>query len=270
MSPENGARVIAEAMSHVGEHYIHGGYGATPGKTDGCPCRPGMVNLIYQQMNPAKSGKPQSDMAVLAAQTLIRKDENDPGKYSVCAGSYTVKKGGHEISEFDPELKTFLDYFGKIDLRLGQFPSILMSPRRAYGPGPGGDIGGKLVWGEICVGARHFDCIGFISFCIWKAMGKVLQLEIKYWREPFNSGGQVFDMRAGQKPKELMDADVLIQADHHIGFVSRDGTLVQAEDTDLGVRATPGFSLDSPGNWTHLVRLPDYKPDPPPAPKPKK
>lgn len=263
MSPENGAKVIAEALSHVGDHYIHGGYGATPGRGDGCPCRPGSVNLIHKRLNPHKQERPQDDMAVLAAQTWIRKDTSDPGKYSVCAGSYAVKHGGKEISPEDPDLKSFNSYFERIDLSLGQFPSILMSPRRAYGPGPGGDIGGKLVWGEICIGVRHFDCIGFISYCIWKALGKTMQLAIPYWREPYNSGGQVFDLRAGQKPAALMDADVLIQADHHIGFVTKEGTLVQAEDTHLGVRSTPGFSLTSPGAWTHLVRLPDYKPDPP-------
>ena len=30
MSPEVGARVIAEARANIGSHYIHGAYGATP------------------------------------------------------------------------------------------------------------------------------------------------------------------------------------------------------------------------------------------------
>lgn len=39
MSPELGQRVIAIGL--VSSHYINGGYGATPGRYDGCPCRPG-------------------------------------------------------------------------------------------------------------------------------------------------------------------------------------------------------------------------------------
>ncbi|WID96353.1 hypothetical protein QO058_27115 [Bosea vestrisii] len=52
-----------------------------------------------------------------------------------------------------------------------------------------------------------------------------------------------------------MDGDILVKADHHIGYVSATGTIIEAQDTDLGVRSTPGFMLASPGKWTHLVRL---------------
>jgi hypothetical protein len=47
------------------------------------------------------------------------------------------------------------------------------STRRTFGPGQnGGDGGGKLVWGQSCKGIRHFDCVGFISYCYWKASGR--------------------------------------------------------------------------------------------------
>jgi hypothetical protein len=52
-----------------------------------------------------------------------------------------------------------------------------------------------------------------------------------------------------------MDGDILVKADHHIAFVSASGTIIEAQDTDLGVRSTPGFRLAAPGDWTHLVRL---------------
>ena len=49
MSPELGAKVIAIAQGLVGSHYINGGYGATPGRSDGCPCRPGGIALIADE-----------------------------------------------------------------------------------------------------------------------------------------------------------------------------------------------------------------------------
>ena len=47
-----------------------------------------------------------------------------------------------------------------------------------------------------------------------------------------------------------------IKADHHIAWVAKDGAIVEAQDTDVGVRSTGRFNLSAPGEWTHLVRLP--------------
>ena len=58
---------------------------------------------------------------------------------------------------------------------------------RLFRPARGGDIGGKLVWGQSCKDIRHFDCIGFISFCLSQATGKeALQLEIAHGARPTN------------------------------------------------------------------------------------
>lgn len=81
-----------------------------------------------------------------------------------------------------------------------------------------------------------------------------MQLDISAWRTP-NTAGAVFDLKAGRSPGSLMDGDIVVKADHHIGFVDAQGTVFEAQDTHLGVRATGGFSLKSPGTWTHLVRV---------------
>jgi hypothetical protein len=92
----------------------------------------------------------------------------------------------------------------------------------------------------------------------------VTQLDIKAWRKP-NLAGAVFTLkpekaddgstRPPNKPAGLMDGDIIIKADHHIGFVNAQGAIFEAQDTHLGVRSTSIFSLESPGDWTHLVRL---------------
>jgi hypothetical protein len=111
-----------------------------------------------------------------------------------------------------------------------------------------------LVWGQSCKGIRHLDCVGFISYCYWKATGSVVQLDISAWRKP-NQVGAVYEFGLKQSPTSLMDGDIVVKADHHIGFVDAQGTIYEAQDTHLGVKATGGFSLKAPGGWTHLVRM---------------
>lgn len=259
MTPEFGARVIAEAKRHVGAHYTNGAYGAIPGKGGGCPCRPGMVDLIVSRsrLDPNLNVDREKNLAVYAAQVKF-KDNKGNTRFCVCAGNYNVG-GGRPALPNDKDLTDYLAQLKGIpDTDRWPYFFNQYSPRRAYGPGPGGDIGGKLVWGEACDNIRHFDCIGFISYCLWKAGGPVHQNEIFGWRgQPQPLGGTVYEFASGMRPKELKDGDIIIKADHHIGWLAKDGTIIEARDTDVGVRSAGGFNPGSPGEWTHLVRLPD-------------
>ncbi len=252
MSPEFGSKVIAVARGLIGSHYINGAYGATPGQDDGCPCRPGGIKLVADpsRLDPAKAASANKNLAVFAAELTIK-------QYCVCAGNYATFPGGREASPTDGDLVAYLASLkGKPPATWPNYYTDF-TPRRAFGPGQGGgDQGGKLVWGQSCKGIRHFDCVGFISYCYWKATGRVVQLDISAWRKP-NMAGTVFDLKAGQRPAGLMDADILVKADHHIGYVDANGTIFEAQDTHLGVRSSAGFSLAAPGTWTHLVRLPN-------------
>src|SRR4051794_12320590 len=98
MSPEVGRKVIEVARSLIGSHYINGAYGATPGNSDGCPCRPGGIKLVADpnRLNPAKLAHPNQNLAVLAAEMNVK-------QYCVCAGNYATL-GGKEVSPTDPEL----------------------------------------------------------------------------------------------------------------------------------------------------------------------
>lgn len=261
MSPELGARVIVIAKSLIGCHYINGAYGATPGRSDGCPCRPGGIDLIADEahLDPKlNTGDKKRNLAVKAATMTIK-------TYCVCAGNYATFSGGRETNATAPDLVAYLDSLkGKPPSNWANYYEHF-TPRRAYGPGQnGGDIGGRLVWGQSCEGVRHFDCVGFISYCYWKASGAVVQLDIGAWRTPgAGVSKQVYDFTkkttdgkpAPERPASLMDGDILIKKDHHIGFVSAEGLIIEAQDSHLGVRSTAGFKLAAPGTWTHLVRI---------------
>lgn len=257
MGPEVGSKVIDVARGLIGCHYINGAYGATPGRNDGCPCRPGGVNLIADpnRLNPAKGATPNKDLAVWAAEMHIK-------QYCVCGGNYASYPGGRAASPADPDLVTYLESLKGEPPATWPYYYGTFTPRRAFGPGI--SASGKLVWGQSCKGIRHFDCVGFISYCYWKATGNVVQLDIRAWRNP-SMGGTVFNLKPEKKadgterpasqPAGLMDADIIIKADHHIAFVTAQGAIFEAQDSHLGVRSTGRFSLGATGDWTHLVRL---------------
>lgn len=275
-----GASVIAVAQTCIGAHYINGGYGGTPGNGDGVPTNDKRdLKLIADDTHlDPKLREKTANLAVNAATLSI-------GTYCVCAGNYNRLVGfpGNPVpQETDPELVTYLDSLkGKPSpLWPNGWPEYkrFFSPRRAYGPGPkGSDIGGKLVWGETCRGKRHFDCVGFISYCYWKATGTAVQLDIKAWRQPkagvfkevYQLDSTWIDKKLEEKDKfryegviigrppggKLLDGDIIIKADDHIGYVNSAGQIFEAQDTDLGVRSSGTFNVGSPGEWTHLVRV---------------
>src|SRR5688572_13778984 len=102
MSPDVGRTVIAIARQLIGSHYINGGYGATPDREDGCPCRPGGIKLIADanRLNPAKSPDPTKNIAVFAAEMTIK-------KYCVCGGNFSFWPA-RPIPETDGNLAAYL------------------------------------------------------------------------------------------------------------------------------------------------------------------
>src|SRR4051812_13228156 len=103
MNPELGQRVIAIAQGLVGSHYINGGYGATPGRYDGCPCRAGQIDLIADEnhLDPKlNTAHKQANLAVNAATMTIN-------TYCVCAGNYATC-GGSPTTENAADLVAYL------------------------------------------------------------------------------------------------------------------------------------------------------------------
>lgn len=265
MSPENGAKVIAEARKNLGAHYIHGGYGATPGRNDGFPTADRRrVELIFddRRMDPRNIYGERNSIAILAASTEINRYKDGKlvdSKYSVCGGSYDDVSGGRKsLSESDRDVEDIIRLLQLASI--GQFSAVLprLTPRRVFGPRPEGVSGGELVLGGVCANVRHFDCVGFISFCIWAATGKIIQLDIAEWvKVPGVLSATVFDLKTGKPPEKLLDGDIVVKGTHHIALVAEDGTLYEAQDTNYGVRNNGRLKLGSDTGWTHLVRLPD-------------
>ena len=249
MKPASGKQIIEIAKTYVGCHYLWGGYGATPNKSDGSPARPGMVKLIAdpKRLDPTITD-PKKALGVFAAWSEV-------AGYAVCGGSYSTVPGGRWTAPGAWDLTNYLDRLKAKPVEDWDPYYDVFTPRRVYGKGTTGEI----YWGEDCRDVRHFDCVGFVNYCMWKLTGTPWQLDIKAWvATPNPPGGKVYDLKRA-KPASLEDGDivVLIAGHEHIGIVAEDGTIYQAEETKAGVTARGKFDLNAPGSWTHLVRLPN-------------
>ncbi|MEP7362671.1 MAG: hypothetical protein ABI972_05400 [Acidobacteriota bacterium] len=257
--PMDGQRLIEIAKTYVGCHYLNGSYGAYPrgANGDGAPVRPGGVELIAdpKRIDP-KVDAEKTGFAVKAATMLTK------GTQCVCAGSYAALEFGKIIGPDDATLKSYLTSLTGDPKSWPNYLEIY-TPRRAYGQGQKG----KLVWGEDCTEIRHFDCISYINYCLWKLTGTKYSFEIWMWKDDLVNGGKtrwtsrftgatVWRLDPAKELPELKDGDIVagIPANsEHIAFVGSDGTVYQAQDTTMGVHAK---SKMSPGAWRFLTRLP--------------
>ena len=154
----NRMRVLDEAWDHIGCHYVWSAGGANPGQADGMPGRPARIEMLPNVLD---EGSPQ--LAVFAA-----KATHPNGKMYVCAGRYNAE--GVRDSAGSRDLGPYLAGLRKLGASgLETYPRFSNTPRRIP------EIKG-VVWGEDCRGVRHFDCIGFINYCLSRA----LQRSIKY------------------------------------------------------------------------------------------
>ena len=161
-------------------------------------------------------------------------------------------------SPTDQDLK---DYLAKLGPDPNTWPNFyeIYTPRRAYGQGQKG----VLVWGEDCTGIRHFDCVSYVNYCMWRLKRKSYSYEIRHWKDEGSgkgrnvwkstiTGATVYNLKArGAKP-DLEDGDIVagtLANSEHIGFVGSDGTVYQAQDTTTGVH---GDGKYKDGAWDFL------------------
>lgn len=103
----------------------------------------------------------------------------------------------------------------------------------------------STVWGESCIDVRHFDCIGFVNYCLSEALNQLIQYGIGN-----------FVARSVGTPIAISKAapgDIVTIGAQHIGIVSESNTVIEAKDAISGVVEGP-FSAAA---WTQCFRLPD-------------
>ena len=111
-----------------------------------------------------------------------------------------------------------------------------------------GTMADKPVWGESCIGKRHFDCVGLVNYCYSAHGSGQFGLSIPAFRSR-PEFEQVTD------PADRLNGDVLIfPNDAHIGMLWNDGgswKVVQAVDTRHGLTDSAVYDADK---W-HRYRM---------------
>jgi hypothetical protein len=234
-------RVVEVALSLVGSHYVWGAAGATPGGSEGINRRRGSVDLVAARTS-------ASNPAVFCAQCAV-------DGVHICGGRWDAGNGGIEGGRTaNPSDQDLVAYLGGLDATA---PEDWQPYYEYFTPRvqEGRTVQRQLVWGEDCRGKQHFDCIGFINYCIEVALDRSrdIQASIQQWAADLSGTAGV----------ALTDTpypgDILIKSGYkHIAFLVGDGTgdgdwgqIVHAEQTSTGV-LTRSFD---PGAWAYRRRL---------------
>ena len=208
--------IVSLARDQVGEHYLLGAAGATPGREDGAWYRTGGVKLHPTSASVDSKAKDGRKFPIVLAATY------SGSVLRVCAGRCS-REEVKSRPKGDPGNPGHL-----------ALPSLYKWER----PDRAMDASAS-VFGESCVGKRHFDCIHFVNW----VLGNVQQRHycIKHWIKGTKDVG-FSDVWAG---------DVLTTGTHHIGIASGPETAIHASDTQWGVVESKIKS----GEWDRCGRL---------------
>jgi len=152
-------RIIQEALRQENEraHYAKTGYGHMydlDGRLIGeAPLRPGTAQFIGRR-GPTQRQLDEVPAPGRAAMSIVRFAVTSflDGSRRVCAGRCDVPT---DLPVGDPDNQLQLSA-----------PFIYSWRRPRQLPR---DF--QLIAGECCANRRHFDCLGFVSWCLWKALG---------------------------------------------------------------------------------------------------
>jgi cell wall-associated NlpC family hydrolase len=231
------ASIVKMARSFVSTaHYLWGTAGNEPGSANGNVGggKISAATLRDASLDPKETTRDKVLAACTAAQPLF-------DGYNTCAG----RSGRYSET---PDLETFLKVRqedinkGKTDQTNweGAGSHKKLFPRKYYFRGAL-QKNGVVIWGESCVGVRHFDCVGLVNYCYAKHWYQaVFGMDIAAFR---NSSCGTIQVTNDQ---DLMDADILIKpGNNHIGMlyqVSNNWFVVQAVGTETGVTDTEPFT----------------------------
>lgn len=224
-------RVVEFALSQVGEHYLWGAAGATPGYLDGMPGRPGSVVRLPDAIDPDAPA--------------LRSAACDVDGYHVCAGRFQ-RVGGRVVLPGDKDLADYLLGLNRQQPAQWQ-PWNGLWPRKMKGK----TVTEQIVLAEDCTRKRHFDCIGFVNWCLSRAGGgRGVQLAIAHFKIPPDP--KTYHICTPVVSGDERAADIVTHGVDHIGFLTGDGRVVHASQSSDGVIVETYVA----GLWDNPVRYP--------------
>lgn len=254
---ETKQRLIDTARDQVGAHYLWSTAGNTPGNKDGAWYRalkaelhPNVPDLDEfnsdSRFAAAKKYKVQAPILFTAFAST-----SDFGLLA-CGGRGGVFTAQLALADMNSNVKKALDLKWK-DLSDEQIEELIENSNDPYSyrwPRPNSSLSNSslhrsTIWGESCVGTRHFDCIGFVNWCLSTVLNKQIQYGIGNFIA--KSIGTVIPV------KQARMGDIVTIGADHIGWVAENNTVIEAKDVISGVVE----SELSTGRWTQCFRLPN-------------
>ncbi len=208
------ALVATVALDAVGSHYLHGCFGNTPGDPNGHPSRPCTARMVPNQYRTTAS----TAIVIHTASSPIQ------GAH-YCWG----RPEHHDVhSRRDIPLAVLRD-----PAALQHFAET--EPRDQWKwPRTNSGQAGELHFGEACQGVRHFDCIGFVSWVIWKIFGTQTVRDIASCRNYARAEvRQHPELVPGGTPYQ--PGDILIFSESHIAFALDERWTVEANGENFGL-----------------------------------
>ncbi len=251
-------RLIDKARQQVtlGAHYLWSTAGNTPGNKDGAWYRPQKAELHpnVPDLDEFNNDNRNSAAAKLRVQTPMLfcayANTSDFGLLA-CGGRAGVFTAPLAIGDLNSNISKALDlkWKGLTDDQIEELIENATDPYSYRWPRPNSSVSNNsthhsTIWGESCVGSRHFDCIGFINWCLSETLNKPIQYGIGNFLA--KAVGTAVPVSTAQP------CDIVTIGAEHIGWVSENNTVIEAKDVVSGVVEGP----ISTGMWTACFRLP--------------
>lgn len=219
-------RLLRLALSQEGAHYLMGATGGMPNAST--PLVWYFVSRVEMFPNHFDRRRP----VLHAARVQLR------GGDSICAGRshlYADGRGPHR-PRVNP-VPASAQELGRLN------PAEFLWPR------PAQNVRGEMVYGEACMGKRHFDCVHFVNWCVSTLQGRAVQHSIERWlehsRHVWPGPPDPAVRRLGAGAERIWAGDIEISRGFgHIGLLTGGAVdptnhMLHAQDTRVGVVRSP-------------------------------
>jgi len=225
--------VAVEAMRHVDSaHYLMAGHGERPlGASELWPMVP---NLTPRRPVVAGPKSPWDFLPMMFAakgKALVEVKGKLTWTAIACAGRYMRTRLPHAITNHrlfnDRNLK--VSHLGAREMKeLRDRMSVSVNfrwPRHLTLV-----KSGWVYWGECCLNRYHFDCAGFVDYCLAKGTGRKIRFySVSGWRTALKK------FRAARIGTAEARAGDIVMRPGHIGLVTKSGVVAHAKDIFSGV-----------------------------------
>lgn len=252
-------RLIDKVREQVklGAHYLWSTAGNTPGNKDGAWYRPEKAQLHpdvpdLDEFNNGNRNGAATKYNIHTPMIFTAFANTSDFGLLACGGRAGVFNGPLALADMNANISKALDLKWKslTDDQIEELMENATEPYTYRWPRPNSSLNNNslhhsTIWGESCVGSRHFDCIGFVNW----ALSTVLNKPIQY-------GIGNFLAKAVGTPVPISKAeacDIVTIGGEHIGWVTENNTVIEAKDIVSGVVESPL----SASRWTQCFRLPN-------------